>query len=104
MHAVSMAVRQLTHRSMVYGGVGFRAGANNGLALGARRGGLGAAGIRPQPMTQAQSDARMSQSLRNLQGVNMQLANQGYMTTGHARARGHVQRAIRELDTALAIR
>jgi hypothetical protein len=55
-------------------------------------------------MLQGQSDARMSQSLRTLQGVNMQLSSQGTRTMGHARAQGHVQHAIRELNTALAIR
>jgi hypothetical protein len=34
----------------------------------------------------------------------MQLGNQGYHTPGHARARGHVQQAVRELSTALSIR
>jgi hypothetical protein len=34
----------------------------------------------------------------------MQLGNQGTNTTGHARARGHVMGAIRELNTALSIR
>jgi hypothetical protein len=46
----------------------------------------------------------MGQALRTLQGIHMQLSSQGYGTTGHARARGHVQRAIHELNTALAIR
>jgi hypothetical protein len=115
MHAVAMAIRQLSHRSMVYRGVGFAQGMNNGLAVGMRRGvnGLNAnlAGARrpqpqaqPQRMPQAQSDARMNQALRTLQGVHMQLSTQGSNTYGHARARGHVQHAIRELNTALAIR
>jgi hypothetical protein len=34
----------------------------------------------------------------------MQLASQGSNTTGHARARGHVQRAVNHLNTALSIR
>ena len=55
-------------------------------------------------MSQAQSDARMGQSLRTLQGVNMQLTSQGSNTSGHARARGHVLAAIRDLNTALSIR
>ena len=55
-------------------------------------------------MTQAQSDARMSQALRTLQGISMQLSNQGSGTMGHARASGHVQQAIHELNTALSIR
>ncbi len=73
------------------------------LAMG-RNDNLGANGRRGQPMSQAQSDARMGQSLRTLQGIDMQLANQGSNTTGHARARGHVTVAIRELNTALSIR
>jgi hypothetical protein len=109
MHAVAMAIRQLSHRSMVYRGVGFAQGINNGLAVGMRPGVNGlnanrAAGARPQRMPQAQSDARMNQALRTLQGVHMQLSTQGSNTFGHARARGHVQHAIRELNTALAIR
>jgi hypothetical protein len=111
MHAISMAIRQLSHRSMVYGNAGFANGLNtnrnvNNLALGRRqngRNGIGA-GRRNQRMPQQQSDAVMSQALRNLQGVNMQLSSQGSNTSGHARARGHVQHAMRELNTALAIR
>jgi hypothetical protein len=115
MHAVAMAIRQLSHRSMVYRGVGFAQGMNNGLAMGMGRGanGIGnvngqvgnvAAGRRNQRIPQAQSDARMNQALRTLQGVNMQLSSQGSNTSGHARARGHVQHAIRELNMALAVR
>ena len=55
-------------------------------------------------MTQAQSDARMSHSLRTLQGVNMQLGSQASATNGHARAHGHVMQAVRELNVALSIR
>ena len=55
-------------------------------------------------MNQAQSDNMMSQNLRTLQGINMQLVNQGSSTMGHARASGHVQRAMHELNTALMIR
>lgn len=95
MHAVSMAIRQLSHRSMVYRGTGFASARAGNRAPGGRRG---------RPMSQAQSDARMGQALRTLQGVAMQLAGQGTNTSGHARARGHVQSAIRELNIALAIR
>jgi hypothetical protein len=104
MHAISMAIRQLSHQSMVYRGQGFAPGMNNGQAMAMRRGGVGAGARRAQPLTQAQSDARMSQALRSLQGIGMQLSNQGYHTAGHARARGHVQRAVRELNTALSVR
>ena len=37
MHAISMAIRQLSHRSMVYSGTGF-SGMNNGRAMGMRQG------------------------------------------------------------------
>jgi hypothetical protein len=111
MHSISMAIRQLSHRSMVYGNAGFANGLNNNrinnnLALGRRQNGRNgnAAGRRNQRMPQGQSDAIMSQALRNLQGVNMQLSSQTTNTSGHARARGHVQHAMRELNTALSIR
>jgi hypothetical protein len=106
MHSISMAIRQLSHRSMVGQGSGFASGMNNGrnrLGTG-RNNNLGANGRRGQPLSQAQSDARMGQSLRTLQGINMQLSNQGTNTNGHARARGHVMLAVRELNTALSIR
>jgi hypothetical protein len=114
MHSVSMAIRQLSNRSMIYTGAGFAAGMNNraamgqgmgvGQGMGMRRSGLGGGGRGGQRMTQAQSDARMSQALRSLQGIGMQLSNQGYNTIGHGRAMGHIQQAIHELNTALSIR
>jgi hypothetical protein len=106
MHQISMAIRQLTHRSMVYRNTGFAGGMNNGMAMKRLQGGRGGNGNgnRAQRMPQAQSDARMGQAMRTLEGVNMQLSSQGTNTTGHARARGHVQHAIRELNTALSIR
>jgi hypothetical protein len=114
MHQISMAIRSLSHRSMVYGNAGFAGGMNNNLMM--RQVGLNAnvGGLRNQNrnrnlnlnqrMPQAQSDARMSQALRILQGVNMQLSSQVSNTSRHARARGHVQRAAGHLQTALAIR
>jgi hypothetical protein len=108
MHAISMAIRQLSHRSMVYNGGGFAPRMMNiggaGMGMGMRRSVLGGAGRGGLRMPQAQSDARMSQALRNLQGIAMQLANQGHNTMGHARALGHVQWAIHELNVALSIR
>ncbi len=109
MHQITMAIRQLSHRSMNYGGSGFAAGMNNGRGMGMRGGGgglVGGAGGRRGGglMNQAQSDGIMSQALRTLQGIAMQLSNQGTNTMGHARAGGHVQVAIRELNTALSIR
>jgi hypothetical protein len=106
MHAISMAIRQLSHRSMIYSNTGFASGINNGGAMGRRMGqnGIGAGQNRGQVMSQAQSDSRMSQVLRNLQGVGMQLSNQGSYTMGHGRALGHIQRAVHELNVALSIR
>ena len=54
MHAISMAIRQLSHRSMGYSGMGFSSGMNNGRAMGMRQGGGGAtmealAGVSPCP-------------------------------------------------------
>ena len=45
MHAISMAIRQLSHRSMSYSGMGFAPGMNNGRAMGMRQGGGGANAI-----------------------------------------------------------
>jgi hypothetical protein len=110
MRSVAMAIRQLSHRSMIYSGVGFSPGMNNGrgmgggMGMGMGRGGLGGGGGGAGRMPQAQSDARMSHALRTLQGVNMQLGSQGGSTMGHARARGHVMHAVRELGIALSIR
>jgi hypothetical protein len=109
MQSVAMAIRQLSHRSMIYSGVGFSGGTNNGrgmgrgmgTGMGTGRGGLGGGTGR---MPQAQSDGRMSHALRTLQGVNMQLGSQGGSTMGQGRARGHVMHAIRELGMALSIR
>jgi phage-related tail protein len=108
MHAITMAIRQLSHRSMSYNGMRNSSGMNNGGAVGMRQGaggaGAGAGALQPQRMSQAQSDNRMGQALRRLQGINMQLASQGSYTNGHARARGHVQQAMHELNFALSIR
>ena len=111
MHSISMAIRQLSN-SMGYNGVGFASGMNNGMGMGQgqgmgmgqgqgmQRNGLGGNGRGGQRMSQAQSDARMSQALRNLQGIGMQLNNQGSGTMGHGRAIGHIQQAMHELNTA----
>ena len=109
MRAVSMAIRQLSNRSMGYSGSGVSSGMNNGRAIGMRQRGGGGGGNnggarRRQPMSQAQSDARMSQDLRTLQGINMQLGSQGSSTASHGRASGHIQHAIHELNVALSIR
>jgi hypothetical protein len=84
--------------------MGMGAGRGMGMGRGMRRSALGGAGGGGGMMSQAQSDARMSQALRNLQGIGMQLTNQGYHTMGHARALGHIQQASHELTVALSIR
>ncbi len=104
MHSVAMAIRQLSHRSMVFSGVGFMPRMSNQGGIGRGGAAAGGGGRRRQPMSQGQSDARMSQDMRALQGINMQLNSLGQGTTGHARAHGHVQHAIRELGVALSIR
>jgi hypothetical protein len=111
MHEISMAIRQMTHRSMVYNGSGFSGGTNTRLtgATGVRGGGVLNGGAsngarRTLHLTQAQADTRMSQALRTTQGISMQLSNQGQNTSGHSRARGHLQRSIREMSVALSIR
>ncbi len=48
--------------------------------------------------TQAQSDARLKQSLQILSGL------QGQMPKHHAKATGHVEKAIEELNVALKIK
>ncbi len=104
MHSITSAIRQLSHRSMAYRGTSLANNTNRMLAMGNRKANAGAGARQNTRMTQAQSDARMSQALRTLQGVNMQLTNQGSNASGHARARGHVQLAMRHVSTALAIR
>jgi hypothetical protein len=126
MRNIQMAIRQLSHRSMMYNNGALASGMNNGLGVGqgmgnVRRmgniqgvannqgvrqiglgGGVGVGGR--QPMTQAQSDARMCQALRSLQGISMQLGNQGTNAMGHAGALGHVHQAMHHLNVALSIR
>ena len=107
MRAVSMAIRQLSHRSMGYGSMGVSTRNNNRRAMAMRqgRGSINGGGNRRrQPMSQAQSDAWMSQSLRILQGINMQLSSLGSYTAAHGSASGHIQQAIHELDVALSVR
>jgi hypothetical protein len=55
-------------------------------------------------MTQAQSDARIAQALRTTQGIHLQMGNQLTASRAIGTARTHVTRAIREMQTALAIR
>lgn len=77
-----------------------RPGHGYGNGYGPGTGGRRGAGRMPQ----GQSDARMGHALRTLQGINMQSGGQGGYTGGHARARGHIMRAIHELSVALSIR
>ncbi len=96
MHAITMAIRQLSHRSMMNGGMGMNSGMgmNGGMGMkwrgaarqgggaggfGMRQGGgagglgmrqgNGAGGLQPQRMSQAQSDNRMGQDLRDCRGL-----------------------------------
>jgi hypothetical protein len=108
MHSISMAIRQLSHRSMVYNGSGVSSvgttGRNGALGNG-NRNGIGNNGNRRTTLlTRAQSDSRMSHALRTTQGIHRQLSNQGQFSQGHSRARTHVAHAIREMNTALTIR
>ena len=109
MQHVSMAIRSLSHQSMGYRGMGM--GMGNGMnlagAMGMRRVGGGGAGFgarRTMVMSQAQSDAIMSQALRTLQGIGMQLGSTGTYSGGHAQASMHVQRATQEVGIALSVR
>ena len=88
------------------GGMGVSSGMNNGRAMGMRQGGGGGnngGARRRQPMSQAQSDARMSQDLRTLQGINMQLGSQGNYTCGprpgkRTRPAGNPRAECRSID------
>ena len=108
MHAISMAIRQLSHRSMVYSGVGFAPGMNNGRGDGDGDGNGPGGSWRSRGGADVASAVRRADehALRTLQGINMQSGSQGGggYTTGHARARGHIMRAIHELSVALSIR
>ena len=114
MQSISMAIRMLSHRSssLRTGGNGNGNGnvgnnrlvANNRNAAGARNGNRANGAGQGQRMTQAQSDARMSQALRTTQGIHMQMASNASASNGHLAARTHTNRAIHELQTALAVR
>jgi hypothetical protein len=115
MHAISSAIRSLSHRSssMVANGNMNRMNGNNlnGNNLNGNNGrnrnvaNNNNNGQRNR-MTQAQSDARMSQALRTTQGIHMQMVNQGSNSSSSGRtvAHRHVLRAINEMHTALAAR
>jgi hypothetical protein len=109
MHNISMAIRQLSHRSMMYQGVGYSPRVNN-LAMQTGSGRRVGAGIGGMRMPQAMSDARMRHSLYLIQGAGQMLAqggganvNTGY-NSGRARAMGYVQMAAQHIHTGLTIR
>lgn len=107
MRQIAQAIRQVSHGYYSgYSSTRFASGMSNPMfrmasQTGPRRSNLG---NNRQPMSQAQSDARMNQALRQLQGIEMQLVNQNSGTLGGANASGHIQLAIQELNTALKIR
>jgi hypothetical protein len=113
MHHISMAIRQLSHRSMMSQGTGFSARMTgmqrngNGNVNGNRNGN----GMR---LTQAQSDSRMRHSLLMVTGAGQMLSQQAnatnasYVTsganTGRYRAYGYIHMAANSLNTALRVR
>ena len=97
MRSIQQAIRQLAHTSTT----SRRGFANRGGANGRNRAGLAA--NRPQPLPQAQSDARMRRAGQTLQGVNVQLTR-NTNTPSHTYARRHVQTAMREIGVALRVR
>ena len=102
MHAIGQAVQQLSRRSSSYSRTSF---ASSLSPANRNRTGTGAGtgtGWR-QPMSQAQSDARMRRALRTLQGIGVQMSSQSG-TSSQGRARGSIQRATRELSVALRVR
>ncbi len=107
MRQIAQAIRQVSHGySNGYSYARYGSGMSNSMfrmasQTGTRRSNIG---NNRQPMSQAQSDARMTQALRQLQGIEMQLVNQNYGTLGGANASSHIQSAIQELNTALKIR
>jgi hypothetical protein len=126
MHHLNLAIRSLSHRSGTNNGIGangvgngnrIAAGGNaqmgNALGFNAGNNGNGNRNVaangndanRNNPrIPQAQSDARMSQALRTTQGIAMQMNHQGTNSAGLSRAHGHVQGAIAQMQTALAMR
>ena len=115
MHHISMAIRQMSHRSMMSQGTGYSArmtgmrrnvnGNGNGNINGNRNG---------MRLSQAQSDSRMRHSLLMVTGAGQMLSQQSSATnasfvssganTGRYRAYGYIHMAANELSTALRIR
>jgi hypothetical protein len=117
-HQISLAIRHLSHGSMYSNNSGF-SGRSSGLMTGVNgtqnlngqngtrrqnvnRNGNGN-GQRGQ-LTPAQSDSRMAQALRTTQGVSMQLSQQSQSYSSHRLAHGRLQRAMHEMNLALATR
>jgi len=104
MHALSSAIRSLSHRSTSLVSNTNRLNGGNGRARNVANNNNGAAARNRIP--QAQSDARMAQALRTTQGIHMQMTNSATNSYSTARtvAHRHVSRAVHELQTALAMR
>jgi hypothetical protein len=115
-HHISLAIRQLSHRSR-YSSSSTSTGQNNGLTAGmnGRQNANSVNGTRRQNqngntngqrprMSQAQSDQRMSQALRTTQGVSMQLTHQSQNHNSHRLAQTRLRHAMHEMNVALAAR
>ncbi len=108
MHQISRAINLLSHRSTS----GFNNGLNgtrlttsNNNGLRTNRNSVGnVANRNGTRLSQAQSDARMSQALRTTQGISSQLANQGQNHYSHRRAHAYLQQAVREMNIGLTVR
>ena len=115
MQQISMAIRQLSHRSMMSQGSGFSARMTGmrrqGNGNGNRNGNGNGNGMRT---SQAQSDSRMRHSLLMITGAGQMLSQQSNGTnaayvssganTGRFRAYGYIHMAANELNTALRVR
>jgi hypothetical protein len=101
MGAITQAIRHLEHRSSASRRMAFAMP-----ALAARNGvGAGAGGVKAAPMSKAQADSRVRRSLSTLQSVDQHLAGLASLgSVTHTRARGSVQRAMRELNLGLSVR
>jgi hypothetical protein len=101
-HHVGMAIRQLSHRSTMYQGVGYSP------RLAGRGAGRGMGNGGARVMSQTQSDARMRHAYYRLQGAGQMLAQGTNNTTGinssRSRAFGYVQMAMREVNMGLTVR
>jgi hypothetical protein len=111
MHHISMAIRQLSHRSMMSQGNGFSARMTGMQRNGNVNGNRNGNGMR---LSQAQSDSRLRHSLLMVTGAGQMLSQQSNATnasyvssganTGRYRAYGYIHMAANELNTALTVR